>query len=68
MTTTDSNTPAISRVVDLPRSCSYIPNSNQPCETCPRLITMLYMCGFLQEGVVDDEPNDQRQATASTQP
>ena len=29
--------------------CNYKENSNEPCETCPRLITCLYMCKLLQE-------------------
>lgn len=29
--------------------CTYIKNSNTPCETCPKLITTLYMCKLLQE-------------------
>lgn len=29
--------------------CTYVKNSIEPCETCPRLITALYMCKLLQE-------------------
>lgn len=29
--------------------CAYKQNSNQPCETCPRLMTTLYKCDLLKE-------------------
>lgn len=41
--------------------CNYVPNSNQPCETCPRLITMLYMCSFLQETEEDEDDHEDEQ-------
>ena len=35
--------------------CTYKKNSNKPCDTCPRLITTLYMCNILKE--IQDENN-----------
>lgn len=35
--------------------CDYIHDSNNPCTTCPKLITCLYMCGLLQEAAAEDE-------------
>lgn len=35
--------------------CTYVPRSNEPCETCPKQITCLYMCKFLQEGAQEAE-------------
>ena len=34
--------------------CDYVAGSNKPCKTCPRLITCLYMCKYLQEGSKDE--------------
>lgn len=38
--------------------CGYIPGSNDPCATCPRLISCLYMCRLLQEVFKEDGKND----------
>lgn len=38
--------------------CTYIPGSNEPCLTCPRKITMLYMCHLLQEAASETDPED----------
>jgi hypothetical protein len=38
--------------------CTYEPTSNEPCATCPRLITCLYMCKLLQEINPDDDLRD----------
>ena len=29
--------------------CTYVKNSIEPCDECPRLITALYMCDYLKE-------------------
>lgn len=29
--------------------CTYKENSNEPCDSCPRRMTALHMCGVLQE-------------------
>jgi hypothetical protein len=30
-------------------TCDYKPNSGEPCSSCPRQMSQLYRCGFLQE-------------------
>jgi hypothetical protein len=30
-------------------TCDYEPNSGEPCSSCPRQVSQLYRCGFLQE-------------------
>lgn len=35
--------------------CQYVENSVKPCENCPRKITCLYMCKFLQETLEQSE-------------
>ena len=30
-------------------NCTYKPNSNEPCATCPRKISTLYKCELLKE-------------------
>ena len=35
--------------------CTYIKNSIAPCETCPKLITALYICKLLQETIKKEE-------------
>jgi hypothetical protein len=35
--------------------CTYIKDSSTPCETCPRLITALYICELLQETFKEEE-------------
>lgn len=42
---------------DCARACDYTAGSNQPCATCPRLISTLYRCGLLQEAARDSETN-----------
>jgi hypothetical protein len=37
------------RDVEKSKVCTYKSNSNQPCKTCPRVISALYRCGILQE-------------------
>jgi len=33
--------------------CTYIKNSNEPCDTCPRVISALHMCDYLKEELED---------------
>jgi len=40
-------------------SCDYVANSVEPCDTCPQLITCLYMCGLLQEGAKESVKNEE---------
>lgn len=39
--------------------CNYISGSGNPCASCPKRITMLYCCGFLQEEIAQNEENDE---------
>lgn len=38
--------------------CDYVKDSNEPCSTCPRKITMLYRCGLLQEAAAESEEQE----------
>ena len=35
--------------------CTYIKNSVNPCETCPRLISALHKCKLLQETIKSNQ-------------
>ncbi len=35
-------------------ACSFKPGDTDPCPTCPRLITALYMCGILKDCLIDE--------------
>ena len=34
--------------------CTYVAKSNEPCSTCPRLMSTLYMCNLLKEDLDDN--------------
>ena len=42
------------------RRCTYVKNSNNPCEDCPRVISTLYRCEFLKEGFKSKIEDDER--------
>ncbi len=38
--------------------CSYKKGDEEPCATCPRKITTLYMCKFLQDTLLEENEEE----------